>query len=104
MKTSYSLQYSFSAYTIKKATCTACRNLEGGSHVESNERPMKTPILGLRTLQPEATCFLWLCILAFEWSESAREWIHLAASRVLLLLFTDHINLPIDSTFLTLVY
>ena len=52
MKTSSFLQYPFPAYTIKKETCTACHNLEGGSHVESNERPMKTPILGLRTLQP----------------------------------------------------
>ena len=33
--------------------------------MESNEWPLKTPVLGLRILQPEATCFLWLCTPAF---------------------------------------
>ncbi len=33
--------------------------------MESDEGSIKTPVLGLRTLQPEATCLLWLCTLAF---------------------------------------
>ena len=33
--------------------------------MESDEWHLKTPVLGLRILQPEATCFLWLCTPAF---------------------------------------
>ena len=33
--------------------------------MESDEWHLKTPVLRSRTLQPEATCFLWLCTPAF---------------------------------------
>ena len=55
---------------VCKTHCSFCSfcgryQTQGGGYVESNERPLKTLVLGLRILQPEATCFLWLCTPAF---------------------------------------